>query len=89
MSGSQVSQPIFGSANQGQIATTDNAGLINNNYNQKFNTWQSNQNSTNDIIGGLFGLGAGFAKMSDMRLKRDIIRLAKTAKGYFKYAFKY
>jgi hypothetical protein len=87
MSGGQVSMPQFGNTNQGSIPTTDNAGLINTNFNQRMNIWQQEQANSQNLLGGLFGLGANL--ISDSRLKRDIIRLAKTAGGYFRYAFHY
>jgi hypothetical protein len=55
LSGSQVSQPNFVNANMPTIPTTDVAGLINTNYNQKLQAWQQNQAQTGQILGGLFG----------------------------------
>lgn len=55
MSGSQVSQPQFGATNDVNMPTTDNAGLINSNYQQKLAGY-------NDIVGGLFGLGSSAIK---------------------------
>ncbi|WP_434723039.1 tail fiber domain-containing protein [Mesorhizobium sp. RIZ17] len=89
LSGSQVSQPNFVNANMPTIPTTDNAGLINTNYNQKLQNWQSQANSTSDLFGGLFGLGANLIKYSDRRLKRNIRRLGTFANGLTKYAFEY
>jgi hypothetical protein len=62
MSGSQVNQPNFGTFNQGQIPTTDNAGLINANYNQRFGNWQQEAANQSALVGGLFGLGSGLLK---------------------------
>lgn len=60
LSGGQVSQPVFGSTNQTNIPTTDYAGLINQNYAQRFGQYQNQQTGFNDVVGGLFGLGAAF-----------------------------
>lgn len=58
LSGSQVSQPNFVNANMPQVATTDNAGLINANYQQKLAGWQQQQQQQQALMGGLFGLGS-------------------------------
>lgn len=60
MSGSQVSQPAPAAYNQSPIATTDNAGLINANYQQKLAAWQQQQQQQQGLLGGLFSLGASF-----------------------------
>lgn len=59
LSGSQVSQPnVQGVTPQG-AATTDVAGLINQNYNQKVNNWQQQNSANQGLLGGLFGLASG------------------------------
>lgn len=58
LSGSQVSNPNVNAQTPGAIPTTDNAGIINDNYNQRLNIWQQNQASRNSLMGGLFGAGA-------------------------------
>lgn len=60
MSGSQVSQPNFVPTNMPTIPTTDNAGLINSNYQQRLGAWQQEQAQTQNLLGGLFGLGSAF-----------------------------
>lgn len=60
LSGSQVSQPAFDNHSQPTIPTTDNAGLINTNYQQRLANWQQEQATTNGILGGLFKLGGSF-----------------------------
>lgn len=60
LSGSQVSQPNAPTQQQPTIPTTDVAGLINTNYNQKLGAWQQQVAQQNNILGGLFGLGAGW-----------------------------
>lgn len=60
LSGSQVSQPNAPTQQQPTIPTTDVAGLINTNYNQRLGAWQQQVAQQNNILGGLFGLGAGW-----------------------------
>ncbi len=60
LSGSQVSQPNYVNAQQPTIPTTDVAGLINTNYNQKLQAWQQNNANSQGMLGGLFSLGASF-----------------------------
>lgn len=59
LSGSQVSQPGYQINQPSPIPTTDNAGLINQNYNQQLSGWQQQQAQKQSLLGGLFGLGAG------------------------------
>lgn len=60
LSGSQVNVPSFGMNQPSTIPTTDNAGLINANYDQKMNAYNTKMNQWNSTMGGLFGLGAAF-----------------------------
>jgi hypothetical protein len=59
LSGSQVSHPSFVNPNTSSIPTTDVAGNINQNYNQKLGIWQQQNANSNALVGGLFGLAAG------------------------------
>lgn len=59
LSGSQVSNPNVAMAQPQGAATTDVAGLINQNYNQRMGAWQQNMQNRQGLLGGLFGLGAG------------------------------
>ena len=58
LSGSQVSNPSVQMMQPQGAATTDVAGLINSNYDQRLSAWQQNQANRNSLLGGLFGLGA-------------------------------
>lgn len=58
LSGSQVSNPPVQMAQPQAAATTDVAGLINQNYNQRYSNWQTQQQNTQGLLGGLFGFGA-------------------------------
>lgn len=58
LSGSQVSNPNVQMMQPQGAATTDVAGLINSNYNQRLSAWEQNQANRQGPLGGLFGLGA-------------------------------
>lgn len=59
LSGSQVSSPNVQMQTPQGAATTDVAGLINTNYNQRLSAWQQNQAQKQGLLGGLFGLASG------------------------------
>lgn len=88
MNGGQVSQPNFMGANMPTIPTTDVGGLINANYNQQVQQAQmQNQNSQN-IMGGLFGLGGRALMLSDERTKTDVEPVGEL-KGHPLYEYRY
>jgi len=58
LSGSQINAPNFAINQQSQIPTTDYAGLVNANYQQRQQNYQSQLAGRNSILGGLFGVGA-------------------------------
>ena len=58
MSGSQVSQPNYVNTPQSNIATTDVAGLINQNYQNKLAAYNQQQAQQQQMLGGLFSLGS-------------------------------
>ena len=92
MSGSQVSMPNYGVNQQAQIPTTDNAGLINNAYQQDLAAWQQNNATQGGMLGGLFQLGGTLgsaAIMSDERTKTDIKKVGKTDDGQQIYIYRY
>lgn len=100
LSGSQVQQPQFMGANMPTIPTTDVAGIINQDFNNRLGIWntevnyalqqQQMQNSmTSGLLGGLFGLGAaGISAFSDRRVKKDIEKVGK-AKGFNLYEYRF
>lgn len=83
LSGSQVSAPQFQQTPQAGVGGVDFAGLVNQNYQAQVNA----ANSTNNALGGLFGLGGKFL-FSDRRLKRDIDRVGEK-NGLPWYRFNY
>jgi hypothetical protein len=97
MSGSQVGQPNFVNTPGAQIPTTDVAGLINQNFAQQLGIYQQQSQNTNQLIGGVLGLGAGALRASDRRLKENVSKMgtvfAADAEGERKqlpiYAYSY
>lgn len=87
LSGSQVSMPQAAGYNTSTIPTTDVAGLINANYDQKLQQWQQKNAQSQNILGGLFGLGS--AIISDRRMKTDIKEVGKTSDGQKIYSYRY
>lgn len=75
MSGAQVSQPQFMGAQMPSIPTTDVAGLINTNYNQRLGQWQQQQQSMGGLLSGLGSLGGSLIGLSDDDAKKDKKRL--------------
>ena len=99
LSGSQVSQPNFVNTGQSRIPTTDVAGIINQDYQNRLGQWQQQQANSNAMMGGLFSLGGSlgsaaisnpeaFAFLSDVRAKKNIDRVGET-NGMGLYLFHY
>lgn len=59
LSGSAVQQPNFVGTPQERVANTDYAGLVNSNYNAQLGLYNQQQAQQQNLMGGLFGLGAG------------------------------
>ena len=60
------------------IPTTDVAGLMNRNFDQQMAAFNSSSANANQIIGGLFGMGAGALRnpsLSDRTAKQDIAKI--------------
>jgi hypothetical protein len=75
LGGSQVQSPSWMNNPQSQIATTDIGGLINQNFNQQQQNYQTANSNWQSMMGGILGLGAGAMKMSDERLKKNVDRV--------------
>lgn len=58
LSGSQVQNPNVNAQTPGGAATTDVAGLINQNFSQQMGTYGQKMNNYNSLMGGLFSLGS-------------------------------
>jgi hypothetical protein len=89
LSGSQVSQPNFVNAQQPTIPTTDTAGLINENYNQQMGLYQQRMAQSQNLLGGLFGLGSSLI-MSDKRTKENIRKVGEVeGNPVYSYSYKH
>lgn len=60
LGGQQMTTPQYNINQPAPIANTDVGGLINNNYNQQYQNYQQQMAQRQSLLGGLFGLGAGF-----------------------------
>ena len=89
MSGSQVSMPQFTGGNMPNIPTTDNAGIIQQDYQNRVNAANQQNAFGQNIMGGLFGLGSSFIMSSDRRLKKDISKVGKIDDGQNIYTYRY
>lgn len=89
---SQLQQPSFVNTPQTGVAGTDVAGIMNQQYQQQIQGY-------NSMMGGLFSAGAGLLAapqtsilgkmLSDRRAKKDIERIGQTDAGTPIYRFKY
>jgi hypothetical protein len=75
MGGSQVQQPNWLNSPTSQIATTDFAGIMNQNAQLQAQNYQTAQSGWNATMGGLLGLGGKLATMSDRRTKQNIDKI--------------
>lgn len=89
LSGSQIDQPMFGATPGANVANTDYAGLVSQDYQNKLAAQQQKQNSFDKALGGMFGIGAQALMFSDRRLKEDIKKVGKTDDGQNVYAYRY
>ncbi len=72
LSGGQVSQPQFTGANMPTIPTTDVAGIVNQDYQNRLGAYNQQMAARQGLLGGLFGLGSAAIMASDRRVKKDI-----------------
>lgn len=97
LSGSQIDQPMFGSTPGANVANTDYAGMVQQNYQNRLAAYQQKQDNFNKMLGGMFGIAgaaAGNPEMaklmfSDRRLKTDIEKVGKTDDGQNIYSYRY
>jgi len=89
LSGSQVQTPNFGINSPSKMATTDVAGLVNNNYNQRLGIYNQQQAQQQQLMGGLFGLFSKGLMASDRRLKKDIVLIGNNGLNIYQYRYKW
>lgn len=92
LSGTQVGTPQFGaSTNQPTLPTVDYAGLVQSNYQNQVNAYNAQNAQRNNMLGGLFSVGAAFAgnpALSDKRAKKDIKPVGRLM-GHKLYEYSY
>ncbi len=90
LNGTQIDQPTFGSTPGANIANTDYAGLVNQDYQNKLAAQQAKQDSFNKMLGGMFGIAGTAIQYSDERLKEDVKKVGETEDdlGIYKYRYK-
>lgn len=87
MSGSQVSQPQFVGTNSANIATTDYAGLVNQDYQNRLGIYNNELNQWNQGIGSIAQLGTTL--LSDERAKKDKEKIGSVdGMGLYSYRYK-
>jgi len=87
LSGSQVSQPNYVNTTQPQIPTTDVAGIIQSDYQNRVNQWSNNQ----ALLGGLMGGAGKLISLSDdnaKRAKKKIGTVPGKDLGIYSYRYK-
>lgn len=91
--------PGYSGTSQSAASPADISGLYNNQYQSQLAGYNAGQSSSNNMMGGLFGLGSAFlsggggssmmSMFSDRRLKRDIKRIGTWSNGLGVYAYRY
>ena len=92
MSGSQVQQPSFTNAPQGQVAGVDYTGLVRDKYNADmaaFNARNASRNSLFGNIGSTVGTLGSMFMFSDERVKENIEEVGKLKNGLNVYSYNY
>lgn len=89
LSGSQVQQPNYVSTPQSTIPTTDTAGIINQDYANRVNAYNSQMSQWNGVMGGLMGLGGKLIGLSDDEAKKDKKRLGDVDGEMGLWSFRY
>jgi hypothetical protein len=81
MSGSQIQAPNFVNTPGSQIATTDFAGITNQNFQNQMSQYNAQNQNYQQLMGGILGLGAGALKASDERIKDNVVRMGTVFAG--------
>lgn len=97
LSGAQIDQPMFGATPGANVANTDYAGMVQQNYANQLQAQQNKQSMFGDLFGGIAGAGASLLGnpamapllFSDRRLKTDVKKVGKTDDGQNVYAYRY
>lgn len=88
LSQSQVQMPEWVSTPTVAMQSPDMMGLVQSNYQAQVQQANARNAQTSQILGGLFGLGAGFLR-SDRRAKTNVRKVGKLDNGLDVYAYRY
>lgn len=89
LSGGQVSQPNFMGANMPTIPTTDVAGIINQDYQNRLGAYQSKQAGMGGLLSGVGSLAGSLIGLSDDDAKKDKKRLGNIEDEMGLWEFRY
>lgn len=89
LNGGQVSQPNFMGANMPTIPTTDVAGLINQDYQNRLGAYQQKQAGLGGLFSGLGSFGGSLIGLSDDDAKKDKERHGEIEDGMGLWSFHY
>lgn len=90
MSGAQVQMPQFGGVQNPSMPNIDMGGLINNQYQGQMANYQNQQQSRNQMMGGLFSAGTALLPLlSDERTKQEIEPVGGEFAGNPVYSYEY
>jgi hypothetical protein len=85
LGGTQVKDPTWANADTAQIPTTDYAGIINQDFQNRMALYQQQQASLGGLLGGI---GSMFGSLSDRRAKKDV-RPAGRLMGHKLHEYRY
>lgn len=87
-----TNQPNVGVSNPGQMANVagaDMLGATNAQYNGMLSGWNAQEANKTNRINGLLQAGATAAMASDVRMKKDIVKIGNLNNGLNLYKFRY
>ena len=85
----QVQNPQFQGVPQTGVANTDVTGPAYQSYQGALNQYNQGQQSTRSALGGLAGLGGAAIMASDVRLKKNIVKIGTRDDGLNVYRYNY
>ncbi len=89
ISGQQVGMPQFSGYNQaGAAQPVDYMGAAQNQYGAAMNSYNAQQAGLGNLMGGIGGIASAFG-FSDRRVKRDVRRIGRHARGFGIYRYRY
>jgi hypothetical protein len=90
--GPGVANPDFNPVSQVGVAAPDYSGIVQNNYAQAMQQYNTQQQARSNMLGSIFGAAGslgGAMILSDRRFKENVRRIGELANGIATYAFNY